>query len=102
MGIASGRTCQLRRRKVITRHGTFIINWTPAEVEYLLASENLIPEDLLVNDRQHLRRLIRDLFLLGLSDELSRGMIHRDEPPRLAQFARTLARLVEQRVGNPQ
>lgn len=58
-------------RSLSTRRGTYFVNWSPEDVKALVEQEALAPADLACADRAELHSLTRDLFLLGLQDELA-------------------------------
>lgn len=79
-------------RKLDTLRGSFFVQWEPRAINALLSSERLSAEDLEIPDPRHLHRLIRELLLLGLRDEmescrrspitqLARSLMRRKRPP---------------------
>jgi hypothetical protein len=79
-------------RKLATRRGDYFVRWAPEHVTALLCAEALRPEDFLPDDPARRHRLVKDLFLLGLKDELGRG-----RPSVITRFARAMMR----RTGLP-
>ena len=81
-------------RKLVTARGAFILPWRPAAVKYLLAAEALAPAELAVGDEDTTRALARDLFLLGLQDEMGGGTPDASARSPISRVARELLRLV--------
>lgn len=84
-------------RKLVTARGAFILPWRPAAVKYLLAAEALAPAELAVGGEDTTRALARDLFLLGLQDEMGAGLETPDARSPISRVARELLGLVRQR-----
>lgn len=74
-------------RRLETVRGRYFVDWEPDSVNALLAAEDLSAEDLRETSPGELHRLIRDLLLLGLRDELESC---RRSP--ITRFARSLMR----------
>ena len=85
-------------RKLVTRRGAFILPWRPPEVKFLLRSEHLAPADLAVGDEASDRALARDLFLLGLQDEMASDLFEPGPSP-ISRVARGILGLMRDRRG---
>jgi len=72
-------------RKLETSRGDYFVRWSPDHVAELLSSEALRPEEFVTADRGRRQRLVKDLFLLGLQDELGYG-----GPSVITRYARAL------------
>jgi len=72
-------------RKLKTSRGDYFVRWSPDHVAELLCSEALRPEEFVTTDRGRRQRLVKDLFLLGLQDELGQG-----GPSVITGYARAL------------
>ena len=86
-------------RTLETARGAFILPWRPDAVKYLLCSEALGPAELAVGGRDAARALARDLFLLGLQDEMDAGGAPRTSRSPISRVARGLMRLLGDRRG---
>jgi hypothetical protein len=60
-----------RWRILTTARGAFVLPWQPSALKHLLASEALGPADLAVGELSATQALTRELFLLGLEDEMA-------------------------------
>lgn len=83
-------------RKLVTRRGAFILPWRPSEVKFLLRSEDLAPADLAVGGEASDRALARDLFLLGLQDEMACDLPE-PRPSPISRVARGILGLMRDR-----
>ena len=81
-------------RKLVTARGAFILPWRPAAVKHLLAAEALVPAELAVGGADSTRALARELFLLGLQDEMGDGADTAEPRSPISRVARELLRLV--------
>jgi hypothetical protein len=86
-------------RTLATARGAFVLPWQPAALKHLLRAEGLAPADLAVGGASSTHALARDLFLLGLRDEMECG-----DPPRcrrspISSLARDLLSLIGGRDG---
>ena len=73
-------------RKLETRRGDYFVPWSPEHVAALIRAEALRPDELAMTDGARRHRLVKDLFLLGLRDEMGRG-----GPSVITRYARALA-----------
>lgn len=80
-------------RTLPTSRGDFILRWSPADLSYLLDSHRLAPAELATGSPASTRALARDLFLLGLADDL-RHCGRRQEPSPISRLARGLLALL--------
>ena len=92
-------------RTLPTSRGDFILRWSAAEMSYLLDSHGLAPADLATGCPASTRALARDLFLLGLADDLSRPGPRRQGPSPISRLARGLLALLpgtgnDRRIGD--
>jgi hypothetical protein len=78
-------------RSIKTRRGTYFVPWDPGAVSALIDSEGLRADDLYVQDPKARQRLARDLFLLGLRDDLVLGP--RPAGSAISRLARSLIRM---------
>ena len=81
-------------RKLVTARGAFILPWRPAAVKHLLTAEALAPAELAVGGDDSTRALARELFLLGLQDEMGAGVETAGARSPISRVARELLRLV--------
>jgi hypothetical protein len=86
-------------RTLVTARGAFILPWRPDAVKYLLCTEALGPAELAVGGRDAARALARDLFLLGLQDEMGATDDRRSPRSPISRVARGLLRLLGDRRG---
>ena len=91
---ATGESRSGAFRKLVTARGAFILPWRPAAVKHLLAAEALAPAELDVGGAESTRALARELFLLGLQDEMGAGLETSDARSPISRVARELLRLV--------
>lgn len=78
-------------RSIETRRGTYFVRWDPDAVSALIDSEGLSADDLGVQDPSTRQRLVRDLLLLGLEDELLHGV--QPSGSAISRLARSLIRM---------
>lgn len=96
-GWLTGRTRRPARRQdgayrsIATRRGTYFVRWDPDAVRALIDSEGLRADDLDVQDPNARQRLARDLFLLGLKDDLALGP--RPAGSAISRLARSLVQM---------
>lgn len=84
-----------RWRTLSTARGAFVLPWRPAALKHLLRAEGLAPADLAVGGPSSTRALARDLFLLGLEDELACGAAPARRHSPISILARELLALME-------
>ena len=72
-------------RKLETSRGDYFVRWSAEHVNELLRSERLRPDEFVASDRGRRHRLVKDLFLLGLQDELGQGA-----PSVITRYARAI------------
>ena len=87
---------QSRCRKIPTRRGDCIVSWEPQPVDFLFRSENLTPADLSLVSAGQARGLIRELFLLGASDDAVAAQGSDRHTSLISQFARGLLDIYSQ------
>ena len=81
-------------RKLPTARGAFILRWRPSELKFLLRSEDLAPSDLAIGGAASTGALARELFLLGLQDEMAEGAPPGGDRSPISAFARELLGLI--------
>ena len=82
-----------RLRRLATSRGHYIVNWEPSHLNYLIESEGLKPEELIAGDPEGLHGLVRELFLLGLQDEMAGDEFGDARVSSITRFARKLLRI---------
>ena len=80
-----GSAQSARFEKLRTRRGSYFVTWDPEPVNALLTAEGLNPRELEFDTPRERHRLIRELFLLGVRDE-----IRSDRESTITKFARQL------------
>ena len=78
-------------RSIETRRGTYFVHWDPDAVGALIESEGLRADDLDVQGTKARQRLARDLFLLGLKEDLAVGSRPAGSP--ISRLARSLVKM---------
>jgi hypothetical protein len=86
-------------RTLATARGAFVLPWQPAAVKHLLRAEGLAPADLAIGGRSSTHALARDLFLLGLRDEMECNDGPRCRRSPISSLARDLLSLIGSRRG---
>jgi hypothetical protein len=81
-------------RTLPTVRGAFILPWQPAALKHLLRAEGLAPADLAVGGTSSTHALARDLFLLGLRDEMECSDEPRCRRSPISSLARDLLSLI--------
>ena len=84
-------------RVLPTARGAFVLPWRPQNLKTLLRSEGLVPADLADVGPESARTLARDLFLLGLQDEMACAESPDCRRSPISAFARELASLLRSR-----
>ena len=84
-------------RVLPTARGAFVVPWRPQNLKTLLRSEGLAPADLAAAGPESARNLARDLFLLGLQDEMACADSPDSRHSPISAFARELASLLRSR-----
>ncbi len=90
-----------RWRTLPTARGAFVLPWDPSALKHLLVREGLVPAELAVGGLEATQSLARDLFLLGLQDEMQCGDGPACRRSPISSLARELLSLLGRRHDVP-